>query len=246
MLRTEHRVRLHRQVDPCWARGYDAAFCIHQESKMGLSTRLRRRWVGLATVVLLAGAFVWCVRRTGRWLVVEDPLEPATAIVVLSGRMPMRAREAAELYRQGWSARVWITKPASPAKELEPLGISYVGEEFYNVRVLMALGVPSDAIFILDRAITNTADELDVVASELQRDGGNKVILVTTKPHTRRVRAIWKRRFGKAPRAIVRYAHNDNFDPDHWWRTTGGALDVLREVLGIANLWAGLPLKPEF
>jgi uncharacterized SAM-binding protein YcdF (DUF218 family) len=212
---------------------------------MTMSRSLRRRWIGFAVVVLLAGALVWCVRRVGVWLVVEDQLEPATAIVVLSGRMPMRAREAAKLYREGWSARVWVTKPAGPVKELEPLGISYVGEEFYNVRVLMALGVPSNAIFVLAPSIVNTADEVDAVASELQREGGNKVILVTTKPHTRRVRTIWRRRFGNSPRAIVRYATDDRFDPAHWWRTTGGALDVVREVLGLANTWAGFPLRPD-
>jgi hypothetical protein len=29
-----------------------------------------------------------------------------------------------------------------------------------------------------------------------------------------------------------------------WWRNTGDALDVVREVLGLLNVWAGLPLQP--
>ncbi len=34
----------------------------------------------------------------GKWLVREDPLQQATAIVVLSGNLPTRALEAAVLY----------------------------------------------------------------------------------------------------------------------------------------------------
>jgi len=41
----------------------------------------------------------------------------------------------------------------------------------------------------------------------------------------------------------VRAASEDPFDPRHWWRSTGDALDVVREVLGLMNAWAGLPLR---
>jgi len=45
-------------------------------------------------------------------------------------------------------------------------------------------------------------------------------------------------------RAIVRAAVNDPFKPSRWWRNTHDALDVVREVLGLLNVWAGLPLQP--
>jgi len=47
----------------------------------------------------------------GRWLVVEDPLAKAKAIVLLSGGMPLRAIEAAKLYREGYAPEVWLTHP---------------------------------------------------------------------------------------------------------------------------------------
>jgi hypothetical protein len=31
---------------------------------------------------------------------------------------------------------------------------------------------------------------------------------------------------------------------DHWWRNTRDALAVVREILGLINLWAGLPVRP--
>jgi hypothetical protein len=42
----------------------------------------------------------------------------------------------------------------------------------------------------------------------------------------------------------VRAARTDSFDPEHWWRNSHDALDVVREILGLMNVWAGLPLKP--
>jgi hypothetical protein len=41
----------------------------------------------------------------------------------------------------------------------------------------------------------------------------------------------------------VRAAPTDPFAPGHWWRSTGDALDVVRETLGLLNAWAGLPLS---
>jgi uncharacterized SAM-binding protein YcdF (DUF218 family) len=97
---------------------------------------------------------------------------------------------------------------------------------------------------VLEPPIDNTADELRAIAAELQREKGGTVIIVTTKAHTRRVRTLWKKLSGGRERAIVRAAPSDPFAPDHWWRATGDALDVVREVLGLLNAWAGLPLQP--
>jgi hypothetical protein len=34
-------------------------------------------------------------------------------------------------------------------------------------------------------------------------------------------------------------------DIRHWWRHTGDAMAVSREIFGIANAWAGFPVKSE-
>jgi uncharacterized SAM-binding protein YcdF (DUF218 family) len=180
----------------------------------------------------------------GRWLVVEDPLDKAQAIVVLSGRIPMRAQEAARLYNAGYAPQVWLTRANEPAASLQEMHIAYIGEDFFNSRVLMHEGVPSNAIRVLEPRIDNTADELRAIAAELEREKGDTVIIVTTKAHTRRVSTLWKKLSGGRERAIVRAAPSDPFAPDHWWRATGDALDVVREVLGLLNAWAGLPLQP--
>lgn len=181
----------------------------------------------------------------GRWLVVEDPLEKAQAIVVLSGAMPVRAIEAAKLYRQGFAPEVWLTHSTEPAETLGEMGIAFAGEDYYNKLVLIHEGVPAEAIHVLEPPIVNTVDEIKVAAAALARGKGEAVIIVTTKAHTRRTRLLWRRlAAGQGRAAIVRAASGDSFDPRHWWRTTSDALDVVREALGLLNAWAGLPLHP--
>jgi uncharacterized SAM-binding protein YcdF (DUF218 family) len=174
--------------------------------------------------------------------VVEDPLAKARAIVVLSGATPLRAIEAAKLYREGYAPEVWLTHSTEPGKTLEEMGVPFSGEDYYNKLVLIHEGVPPEAIHVLEPPIVNTADEIRAAA--IARGKGEAVILVTTKVHTRRVRLLWRRLATAQGRAIVRGAEADPFDPRHWWRTSSGALDVVREVLGLLNAWAGLPLHP--
>jgi len=195
-------------------------------------------------LLLLVAVALTGSRSVGRWLVHEDPLSPTDAVVVLSGGMPYRAEEAAKLYRMGYAPEAWVSRPASPASELERLGIRFVGDEEYSREVLIREGVPQDAVHVLPDAIVNTEEEVQELAREMQRTGKSSLIIVTSPQHTRRVRTLWKKLVPKERKAIVRAAFEDPFDADHWWRNTRDALSVLREVLGLMNAWAGLPVRP--
>jgi uncharacterized SAM-binding protein YcdF (DUF218 family) len=224
-------------------------FCVDANRRIALTTlRVRRnkmrRWLiamGLLVVLGIAGA--WIFFRVGTWLVVEDPLEPSPVVVVLSGGMPARAREAAEIYRTGNAKQVWVSHPYDVTQELHELGIDYLGETFYNQSVLLHLHVPVEATRVLDPEIVNTQDEVRVISQAAREAGIHRVIIVTSKAHTRRVHAIWNRMVGADPALIVRYAREDTFDPQHWWRHTADALQVVREVLGLANVWSGFLIK---
>ena len=42
----------------------------------------------------------------------------------------------------GYAPEVWVSRPDSLAPELEPLGVHYVGEDYYNRQILLHYGVP--------------------------------------------------------------------------------------------------------
>jgi uncharacterized SAM-binding protein YcdF (DUF218 family) len=179
-------------------------------------------------------------------LLVDDPLQPATAVVVFGGHVPFRAMEAADIFRKGVTTEVWLTHGVLHAEDNEmiKLGIHVIPEHEYSRQVLERLGVPPASIHVLEPPVMNTAQEVSVVAKEMRRVGGKRVILITSKYHTRRVRVIWSKLAGGAPQAIVRYTPYDPDDPDRWWRNSSDGLAVTREVFGLLNAWAGFPLKP--
>ena len=208
------------------------------------TARLTRRLIGLSILLLLIAVAVAGSRVAGRWLIREDPLSPADVVVVLSGRMPYRAEEAAKIFRADYAPEVWVSRPVNPASELQELGIRFVGEEEYSREVLIRKGVPEAAVHILPDAIVDTKQEVEEVAREMLRTGKTRAIIVTSPQHTRRVRTLWTKLVRGDQKAIVRAAFEDPFDADHWWRNTRDALAVVRETLGLLNAWAGLPVRP--
>src|SRR5260370_2313153 len=156
----------------------------------------------------------------GRWLVVEDPLANAQAIVVLSGAMPLRAVEAAKLYREGYAPEIWLTHSTEPGKTLEEMGIPFFGEDRYNKLLLIHEGAPAEAIHVLDPPIVNTADEIRPPPAPLNPGTNATVIVVTTTAHTRRVRLLWYRLAPRRARALLRAPFRDPFDPRHWRPTS--------------------------
>jgi uncharacterized SAM-binding protein YcdF (DUF218 family) len=201
-----------------------------------------RFWALFLTSLFVLVAFL--LFNLGNWLVREDPLQHAAAIAVLNGRMPDRALEAARLYNSGNSPQVWLTHSAEPAATLQRLSIPYAGEESYDKLLLIHQGVPENAIRVIDPPIINTADEIRAISAALAQTQSHRVIIVTSKVHTRRTGILWKKLAPKEEEAIIRGVSDDEFDPTHWWKSTGDALDVVRELLGILNAWAGLPLQP--
>jgi len=209
------------------------------------SARWRSLWLAavVAVVALIAGAVV-AVQGAGRWLIREDALAPADVIVVLSGSMPYRAEEAARIFRLGYAHEAWVTRPESPTEELASVGITFVGDEEYSRQTMIRLGVPAASVRILPGTVVDTEQEVELVAREMRHQGKRRALIVTSLQHTRRVRVLWDRLAGKGLEATVRGAPQDSFDGAHWWRNTHDAYSVAREFLGLANAWAGLPVRP--
>jgi DUF218 domain len=178
----------------------------------------------------------------GHWLVREDPIRPADAIAVLTGCFPQRAIEAAELYRDGYAPEIWLTVPAKQASGGHTWPLQYRGELANNFQLLRFLGVPKNAIHVLDTPIVNTADELNAIDTGIKETGESSVIIVTNKAHTRRVHSLWdKYHFGDAD-VVVHGVPDDAFSPSRWWKNPSSRGQAIHELLGMLDLWAGLPV----
>ena len=140
---------------------------------------------------------------------------PADVIVAISGGdTDARAREAIELYQQGW-APIIIFSGAAQDK---------TGASNASAMAQQAIGarVPSSAI-LLDETSVNTADNASQVRAIVQRQGFKRLILVTSPYHQRRASIEFGRRLGDAVTIVNHPTPTDRYwDETRWWTTPLG------------------------
>jgi uncharacterized SAM-binding protein YcdF (DUF218 family) len=197
----------------------------------------------LMLAVLLVVLHRPLLRLAASALVVEGALQQADAIVVLAGGTPSREAMAARLYREGWAPRVVISRPmqTSSIRELIALGVRPLDRQGESRAALQKYGVPSDRIVALTVAARITEAELHLVQQAALADGYHRVILVTSPPHTRRVKLIWSRQSRTSHiEGIVRAAGSEDFTTEEWWRKRRSAELLLHEYLGILAILLGV------
>jgi uncharacterized SAM-binding protein YcdF (DUF218 family) len=224
-----------------------------KEALMPTPTVPRKRATEILLAAIIAVPFlagfgrVSILREIASFLIVEDSLEPAAAIVSLGGdgTPPFREIEAARLYRAGWAPQVVIVRGAhrQDLQSLQARGNETTKQPYELSReTLIREGVrASDIILIKDNA-HNTFEELQDVFRALSAKE-SPVILVTSKYHTRRTRLTWNQVSRGRSRAIVRAADRDSFDAIPWPQERVVVLAVVREYLAVINAYAGFPIS---
>ncbi|MBI2890080.1 MAG: YdcF family protein [Nitrospirae bacterium] len=158
------------------------------------------------------------VRAMGRFLVVEDPIERADAIKVMAGDFPGVILEAADLYAEGYGRAIVLSGETRPAAwdELERRGLRVPYSAQLNRMTAEQLGVPAADIWVLGPPVQTTRQELTVLVGPLVERGVKSLLLVATKPHTRRCRMIAREVMEPHLRVIVRGSRYDGYDPGGW------------------------------
>jgi uncharacterized SAM-binding protein YcdF (DUF218 family) len=174
----------------------------------------------LLAVAVAATAIVWSARSLGHLLHHDDPLERADVIVVLGGSWLARVAEAGDLYREGLAPLVVLSRelPDDGEQALRARGIDVPGVSDIQIRALVAMGVPREAILLLEPQEA-TATEAARVGQLAPARGWRTLIVVTDKLHTARARLVISRHLeGTGARVLMRGSRYDPADVDHWWR----------------------------
>jgi len=214
-----------------------------------LSRRFRHLvYMGLGIILICAVAYLAhpvLLRSMGGYLIVEDPLERASAIVVLSSELPYRALEAARLYKDGWAPKVILTRPHRKRHSsiLESLGIHRMEVHELHYEVLLRSEVEVEAIVVIDEGVGNTLSELKTVLRALSPSIDTTLIIVTSHYHSRRTRNIWDYLTDGNVRGIIRWTTEDSlFDAERWWKNRNSIELLVHEYGGLVNYWLGFPL----
>ncbi len=170
-------------------------------------------------------------RLVGEGWVVEDTLERSDAILVLSDDnfYADRAARAAQVYRQGLGPIV-----VASGRRLRP----YAGIAELIEHDLIERGVPKDKILRVAHDSDNTREEAKTLAQIAKQKKWRSVIVVTSNYHTRRARYIFSHIFTKDIRIRITGAHDDDFDPEHWWEKRISVKKLVREMAAmVIAIW---------
>jgi len=160
----------------------------------------------------------------GQFLICDQKPVASDAIVVLNTGVEYYTRliEAADLFRKGFAQKVVINgnRKTDVLRDLEKRGFKECcpwSED--RVRILEMLGVPrSEILPISAEEAYDTVSEAEAVGRELVREGFKRVIIATSKSHTRRAGYIWTTMFGDQLSICTVAAKTDPYDPKGWWK----------------------------
>jgi uncharacterized SAM-binding protein YcdF (DUF218 family) len=204
-----------------------------------LKRYFRRGALVLAPILLVIAL---TLPRLGSWLVVQDPLVKSDAVIVLGGTMYERQLEAVDLYNEAWAQRIYVFREVIDWGEraLIERGISYTTAVDVQIDAMVRLGVPRHLIHVLERA-NSTAAEAEYVRELVTSEKMSRVIVVSSKQHTRRARLVMRRRLAATgTEVIVRWSRYDRSDVDRWWTERATLRFTLFELQRLLGYWIGI------
>lgn len=175
----------------------------------------------LVLFVVFVVTAVWFWPRAGRFLVIDRPLQPADVIVVLAGTRAERLLEGVELYREKMAPVILLSGGRIEVAEeaLRSRGIRYPREVDLMKDAVAQLGVPASDIQTFSESVDNTASEATLTRALAGQRGWRRIIVVTSKYHTRRSLFAFERAFrGTGVQVQVRGTRFDGARPERWWR----------------------------
>lgn len=205
---------------------------------------VRGRWLRRISLLLvlgvLAGLGAGVVSRdAGTWLVREDPVEPADALLASIGGWYAGAVEAARLQRTGIAPRIavtrWASGPSGADADLRRLGITIPTPPDVVQSIFERSGITTTSIERINHEVDGTGPDIATLAAYTQSRNWKRVQVVTSRSHSRRVGWLLERAL---PADVIVHVHspsNDPFDPATWWHSREMTREVIIESLRWVN-----------
>jgi len=170
------------------------------------------------------------LQAVGDFLVVEDPLARADAVIAVSGDGEERVRTASELLLRGYAGLLILSGG--------PRGGTGSADQL--VRYAQRSGVP-DHLILRDDGATSTLENARGTARLMRAHGLSTGILVTSPYHVRRSIIIFRSVFSPQRLTVRAYPARDSFfEVREWWTRRQDRELVEREYLKLAAFLIGI------
>ena len=209
---------------------------------------IKRKALSYGIVILLLAGLLYLsssmiMTRLGEFLVLDEEPVPSDAVVVLCTGVEYYPRliEAAELFRNGFARKVVINgnRKTDVLRSLEDKGFERCCPWYEeSLRILLMFGVPRDQVICISAEDAyDTVSEAEIVGREILQKEFTRIIITTSKFHTRRARFIWNKRFGDTLTICSVSAKSDPFNPKGWWKEGRQIRWVLAEYGAWVYYW---------
>ncbi|MBA4367156.1 MAG: hypothetical protein C0403_05905 [Desulfobacterium sp.] len=209
------------------------------EQQIAKKARFKRYTLYISVLIVFAVLLIFrsdnLLTVAGQTLVMDSPLSPADAIVVLATGVEYYPRliEAARLWQKGLARQIIINgnRKTDTVRKLEDMGFEpacHWCED--HLRILSIFDVPENKVQCISAEDAyDTVSEAEFVGNKLLLSGYTKLIITTSKFHSKRAYHIWKDLFQQKAKISIVSAKEDPFQPDAWWKSGRQVKWVLAE-----------------
>ncbi|HIA37487.1 MAG TPA: YdcF family protein [Flavobacteriales bacterium] len=187
----------------------------------------------LLCLLLLLGVGIFkntFLRNVGAVLIVEDPLEKADAIFLLGGGSYDRGREAAKLFGEKYADFI-ICTGGQVSGTLKSLDLLYKEAMVSKIGMVKNHSLAPENIIAIEKG-TSTREESELILAYCQQRGFSKIIVLSSKFHTRRVGNVFKPLFTEnSIELMVHGAPSSLYKEDEWWKKEEGMIMVNNEYM---------------
>lgn len=187
-------------------------------------------------ILVLLFSFRYSIMRgMASFLISENELKKSDLLVVLSGEAFDRGNEAAKIFKAGFTKEILCTG-GNPPHDLNAWGIPALESDVTQKNLLRA-GIPDSLIHVVHEG-TSTKEEVGVVLNFCRKNKISSVIILSSKLHTRRVRACFADVLKKNGIAIiVRGAPSCDYSEMRWWDNENGLIAFSDEWMKTIYYW---------
>lgn len=195
---------------------------------------LRTVFLSVIAILLIILLFLF-IHRFGLWLIKEDSINSADAIIVLMGSPCDRINHSVDLYEKDLADRIIMVETND---DLNP-NPEYRSHTQLSKELAVSKGMPNDSIVILKGGAESTNMEAKIIRDYLNyKPEMDTLILVTSSYHTKRASTIFETAFRKDSLKIHLVSSPSKyteFDPKNWWKSKREIQIVMMEYLKLLN-----------
>ena len=166
----------------------------------------------------------------GNYLISIDELQKSDVIFVLGGSSFDRGNAAAELYKAGYASKIVCLGENIPFV-FKAIDKNYTEAKVSKINIVRNNNVKKRDVDLLEIG-TSTKEESEAIANYCAENKLKRVILISDKFHTRRIRRVFEPLLDELEtELIIHGTGSTRYDEAEWWKKEEGLIMVNNEYV---------------